>query len=110
MIILDRLHRGDIPHMRAVTAEQTEGRLVFTDKAGADAFVEAYRRADSAASFAMFTVPEISLRAFWQNCRDADWQYQNSDDQRVRREGGAAMSRLSVQGERARLHPHPRRR
>lgn len=97
MIILDRLHRGDTPHMRPVTAVQTDGRLVFTDKAGVDAFIEAYRRADSAASFTMFTVPELSLRAFWQSCRDHDWNYDASDDQRVWREGGAAASRLSVQ-------------
>lgn len=97
MIILDRLHRGDCPTMRAVTAEQTDGRLVFADKAGADAFVEAYRRADTAASFTMFVVPEIGLRAFWQNCRDHDWHYDNSDDHSVWRKGGAVSSELSVQ-------------
>jgi len=97
MIILDRLHRGDTPHMRAVTAEQAEGRLVFTDKAGVDAFIEAYTRADPAASFCMHTVPEIGLNAFWHNCRDHDWHYDASDDQRVWREGGANASTLSVQ-------------
>ncbi len=97
MIILDRLHRGDYPTMVAVTAAQTDGRLVFTDKAGADAFIEAYRRADSASSFTMHTVPDISLQAFWQNCRDHDWHYANSDDQRVWREGGSAASILSIQ-------------
>lgn len=97
MIILDRLHRGDMPRMVAVTAAQSNGRLVFTDDAGADAFIEAHRRADSASSFIKFTVPEISLHDFWVKCRDADWQYENSDDHRVWCEGGAAASRLAVQ-------------
>jgi len=97
MIVLDRLHRGDYPHYRPVVAEQSNGRLVFDDKAGADAFIEAYRRADNASSFRMHVVPEIGLRAYWQNCRDHDWQFENSDDERVWREGGAEQSRLAVQ-------------
>lgn len=97
MIILDRLHRGDRPCMVAVTAAQTKDRLVFTDDAGADAFIEAHRRADPASSFTKFVVPEISLGDFWAACRDLDWHSDVSDDQRVWREGGAQASRLSVQ-------------
>jgi hypothetical protein len=97
MIVLSRLHRGDNPHYRPVTAEQSDGRLVFTDKAGVDAFIEAYRRADPAASFTMHVVPETTLHAFWEACRDHDWHYENSEDQRVWREGGAVASRLATQ-------------
>lgn len=97
MIILDRLHRGDMPQMRAVTAFQTEDRLVFSDQAGVDAYLEAYRRADPAASFTQFTVPDISLRDFWEKCRDHDWHYDASDDPRVWREGGSKASTLRVQ-------------
>lgn len=104
MVILDRLHRGDIPRMRAVTAEQTKDRLVFADHAGADAFIEAYRRADPASSFTKFEVPEMELPEFWQACRDADWHYDASDDPRVWREGGSAMSRLSVQATQSMAH------
>lgn len=97
MIILDRLHRGDIPRMVPVTAVQSDGRLLFTDMAAANAFIEAYRRADSTASFIPHDVPGISLRDFWQQCRDHDWHYENSDDQRAWREGGSSASMLAVQ-------------
>lgn len=104
MIVLSRLHRGDNPHYRPVTAEQSEGRLVFTDKAGVDAFIEAYRRADPAASFTMHVVPETTLHAFWEACRDHDWHYENSEDQRVWREGAAEASRLATQATISREH------
>lgn len=97
MLVLTRLQRGDYPRMVPVTAAQTDGHLLFTDKAGVDAFIEAYRRADPAASFDMHVVPEVSPRAFWQNCRDHDWHYENSDDHGTWRKGGHSAWELQVQ-------------
>lgn len=103
LLILDRLHRGDVPRMVAMTTVQG-GRLIFTRKADVDAYIEAYRRGDNAASFTVHEVPRIDLHTFWQNCRDHDWHYANSDDQRAYREGGAVASRLEVQATISREH------